>query len=278
MAADYEKRLLRVLDYIYANPAGDLSLDTLADVAAMSRFHWHRVFHGVTGETCAQATRRIRLHRAACWLVQTDWALSEIAKRCGYPNQQSFNKVFSGGYGLTPGAFRNRGELRPPLLKPKKGKYPMYPIEISTQPARTLASIPHKGAYLEIGSKFEQLAVMFTSRDLWASARGMVGVYYDDPNAVAEEELSSVAGVVVEGDIMIDAPMQELQLPEGRYAVMHYKGPYSGLKAAYDYAYGEWLPKSGEETGDHPPIEVYLNNPADTAPEDLLTDVCVPLR
>lgn len=44
MPNSYEKRLIRVLEYIHANPAGDLSLDALADVAAMSRFHWHRVF------------------------------------------------------------------------------------------------------------------------------------------------------------------------------------------------------------------------------------------
>ncbi len=33
MLNSYEKRLMRVLEYIHANPAGDLSLDTLADVA-----------------------------------------------------------------------------------------------------------------------------------------------------------------------------------------------------------------------------------------------------
>ena len=34
MPATYEDRMLRVLDYIHDNPAGDLSLDALADVAA----------------------------------------------------------------------------------------------------------------------------------------------------------------------------------------------------------------------------------------------------
>jgi len=58
---------------------------------------------------------------------------------------------------------------------------------------------------------------------------------------------------------------------------MHYKGPYSGLAAAYRHLYGVWLPESGEEPSNAPPFEVYLNNPRDTAPEDLLTDVCVPL-
>ncbi len=40
----YDKRISRVIDYIYSNPSADLSLDALADVAAKSRFHWHRVF------------------------------------------------------------------------------------------------------------------------------------------------------------------------------------------------------------------------------------------
>lgn len=56
-------------------------------------------------------------------------------------------------------------------------------------------------------------------------------------------------------------------------AVMHCKGPYAGLKAAYDYLFGEWLPKSGED----PSFEIYLNDPTDTALDDLLTDICVPL-
>ena len=47
----YEARLLRVIDDIHANPAGDLSLDALADVAALSRFRFHRVFRAMTGET-----------------------------------------------------------------------------------------------------------------------------------------------------------------------------------------------------------------------------------
>jgi len=70
-----------VLDHIHDNPAGDLSLDALADVAAMSRFHWHRVFHAMTGETAAQAVRRIRLHRAAVLLVQSELPLADIAAR-----------------------------------------------------------------------------------------------------------------------------------------------------------------------------------------------------
>ena len=80
MASTYENRILRVLEYIHSNPAGDLSLDALADVAAFSRFHWHRVFHGMTGETLADAVRRIRLHRSACWLVQSEKPVAQVAR------------------------------------------------------------------------------------------------------------------------------------------------------------------------------------------------------
>ncbi|MBL9057170.1 MAG: AraC family transcriptional regulator, partial [Rhodobacteraceae bacterium] len=31
MATDYERRMMRVIDFIHDNPAGDLSLDRLAE-------------------------------------------------------------------------------------------------------------------------------------------------------------------------------------------------------------------------------------------------------
>ncbi|MEO0912819.1 MAG: AraC family transcriptional regulator [Pseudomonadota bacterium] len=278
MSEVYEKRLLRVLDYIHANPGADLSLDALADVAAMSRYHWHRVFAAMTGETLAEATRRVRLHRAACWLVQTDWPLAEVARKVGYTNQQSFTRIFREGYGTTPGAFRNRGELRPLLLRKDKGEYPMFPVEITTMEPRTLAAERHKGPYLEVGAAFERVSTVFTSRDAWKHATGMMGLYYDDPKAVPEAELQSHAGVVVGDAAHVPEGLDTVEVAGGRVAVMHHKGPYAGLKAAYDYLYGEWLPASGEEPRDAPAMEVYLNNPMDTAPDELLTDVCLPLK
>lgn len=72
-----------------------------------------------------------------------------------------------------------------------------------------------------------------------------------------------------DGDLSLDALAD--------VAAMLFTGPYSGLKAAYDYLYGDWLPSSGREMRDAPSYEVYLNSPMDTAPEDLLTEICVPL-
>lgn len=276
-AHPYEGRLRRVIQYIFDNPAGDLSLDALADVAAMSRFHWHRVHHAMTGETCAQAVRRIRAHRAACWLVQTDWPVAQVAARAGYGNLDSFARVFQRHYGMTPAAFRAAGRPDPisPILRP--GVPQMYPFEIRECAAQRLAALSHKGAYPEIGRAFQQVAAVFSARNLWGHARGMVGVYHDSPADVAEPDLRSHAGIIVEQGVAMPSDLEEVQLPGGRHAVLTLKGPYSGLQAAWDHLYGTALPQSGEVPADSPPFEVYLNDPSQTAPADLVTEIHVPL-
>lgn len=278
MSAAYETRLRRVLAYIHDNPAGDLSLDTLADVAAMSRFHWHRVFHGMTGETCANAVRRIRVHRAACWLVQSDDSIAAIAKAAGFDSVQSFGRGFKAAYGMAPGAFRNRGDLRSPLHRKSEQEFTMYEVTIKDVPTQRLAAMSHQGPYLEIGKVFETLSATFTARNLWGDARGMSGIYYDDPNAVPAAELRSLGGIVLAEGTAVPDGFEEAATHGGKTAVLTFKGPYAGLKGAYDYLYGMWLPQSGEEAADAPVYENYLNAPADTAPDDLVTEICLPLR
>ena len=274
----YEKRILRVLDYIYENPGADLSLDNLADIAAMSRFHWHRVFHGMTGETCANAVRRIRLHRAACVLVQSEKPIARIAKEVGFDTVQSFGRGFRAAYGMTPSAFRNRGDLVAHMHIKTDQEYQMYDVTLKNAPALKIAGLPHTGAYLAIGKVFEDVSATFTARNLWPLARGMSGVYYDDPNAVPEAELRSFAGVVVAEDTPIPDGLQAVTTHAGKTAVLTFKGPYAGLKGAYDYLFGNWLPNSGEEAADAPSYESYLNSPMDTAPDELVTEICLPLK
>lgn len=276
MVNGYEKRLIRVLDHIHDNPAGDLSLDTLADVAALSRFHFHRVFHAMTGETAAQAVRRMRLHRASIALVHGTDSLAKIAKASGFPSVAALNRAFTDGYGISPTAFRKNGALRPqPLHFSLKGTQ-MYPVEIRDEPARRLACVAHQGPYPEIGRAFEKLGATIGARGLFTEIGRMVGVYYNSPDDTAPEDLRSHAGFEM-AKAEIAPPLEEVHLPKGRHAVLTFKGPYSGLPAAYSYLFGAWLQNSGEVPADAPPFEVYLNSPMDTAPENLITEICLPL-
>lgn len=276
MANDYERRLMRVWDHIHDHPEGDLSLDALSDVAALSRFHFHRVFHAMTGQTVAGAVRRLRLYRASVALVGGTAPLTQVARDVGYDNLNSFARAFAEAYGMTPAAFRARGELRPPTPTFRTGAPLMNAVEIRNEPARRLGAMPHKGPYNEISRAYDKLGAILGARGLWPQAGAMVAVYYDDPSATPAPDLRSHAGVTFGPDVALDAPLEVVTLPAGPHAVLTYRGPYSGLAAAYDQLYA-WLPTSGRQPADSPVFEIYLNTPMDTAPEDLLTEICVPL-
>lgn len=154
-----------------------MSLDSLADVAALSRFHFHRVYTAVVGETAANTVRRMRLHRAAVALVQGTDPIPAIALAVGYPRPASFSRAFAGHCCLTPAAFRNRGELRPvPLILARKGPL-MFPVITRTDPERRLAAVSHKGPYPEIGRAFERLEHRCRPeplRSLWKNGRRLL--------------------------------------------------------------------------------------------------------
>lgn len=278
MTSPNERRLLRVLDHIHDNPAADLSLDALSEIAAMSRFHWHRVFLAMTGETLAQAVRRIRMQRASYLLVMTDTPLAGIAASVGKANPASFNRCFADQFAMSPSAFRNRGELSPFVRNPLPEISLMYPVTIRTEDPLRLAAVPHQGPYFEISRAFQKLSAIMAARDLFRTAGRMVGVYYDDPQSVTAADLRSHAGFEIKGRADLSPPLEEVTLPGGRQAVLTYRGPYAGLPAAYDQLFGAWLPASGEEPADTPSFEVYLNTAMDTAPEDLVTELHLPLR
>ncbi|MFT6528133.1 MAG: AraC family transcriptional regulator [Celeribacter sp.] len=278
MAQGYEARLLRVLDYVYANLDGDLSLDTLADVAALSRFHFHRVFTGMTGETVAAFTRRVRLFRASIALVQTNDPVDQISTYCGYSNARSFVRAFGDAYGLTPEAFRRQGVPHPALHLNEHGDYEMYDVNIETRADTKLAVVAHRGDYMNVGEAFETAFTTLTARGFGPQIGQMIGLYWDDPAAVPLDDLRSFAGAEILGDAEIAAPLEQMDIKGGAFAVLKYQGHYSGLAKAYAYLFGEWVPKSGKDLRDSPPFEVYLNTPQDTAAEDLITLICAPLK
>lgn len=271
-------RLNRVLRHIHDTPAGDLSLDRLADLAAMSRFHWHRVFRGLTGETVAGAVRRIRLERAAMELIHSAAPVSRTATETGYPNAASFTRAFKAHFGTSPTAFRARGTAPTPHHPSMDPPMTQYPIEITTRPALRLAALPHSGDYLRIGATFERLFALFAAEGWLAMTTGSVGIYYDNPAETPATDLRSDAAMIVPEDFPITPPLRDIRLPANRTAVLHHQGPYATLPAAYDQIFCNWLPASGEEPGDIPAYEIYLNNPRDTAPEALRTDICIALK
>jgi AraC family transcriptional regulator len=116
------------------------------------------------------------------------------------------------------------------------------------------------------------------ARNLLGPGLRMIGIYYDDPASVVEADLRSRAAIVASSPLPIEAPLEPVTIVGGEYAVLRHKGPYADMRGAYDWLYGTWLPQSGREPADAPCIEEYLDNPRDTAPADLLSEICLPLK
>lgn len=278
--ASYVRRFTRVIEYIYAHLDEAPDLNTLADVAALSPYHWHRTWQAVYGESVINTVKRLRLQRAAADLANTDMALEAIWPRAGYGSLAAFSRSFKDAYGLTPTEYRKAGShTRFAMPASPKGVSAMPDVAIRTLAPAELAVIPHRGSYMEIGRAFETLFGTLGARNLLRPGLCMRGLFYSDPTSVPEAELQSAAGIVLpDAAFPVETPLERRSLRGGDYAVLRHKGPYSDMRTAYDWLYGEWLVRSGREAADAPVFEDYLNNPREVAPTELLTDICLPLK
>lgn len=151
-------------------------------------------------------------------------------------------------------------------------------VTIETLPALRLATIRHVGPYPEIGAAFHRLGRIAASAGLYAHVDPrMIALYHDDPEATAPAELRSDAALILRDDVALPAELTEATLPAGRYARVTHRGSYAGLGDAWARLMGEWLPKSGHRVGEGTSYEMYVNNPATTAVDDLVTDLYVPV-
>lgn len=280
----YARRIERVVDYLIDHLDGEVDLHRLAEEAFLSPYHFHRVYHGMTGETIAETVRRLRLHRAAVKLISSDIAISTLATEAGYGSVQAFNRAFREGYGTPPAAYRAKQariaalQTRHPasaLTAEEKG---MFEVTVKQMRSHRVVALQHRGDYMNIGNTFERLSIWAAGQGLMDKAVRCFAIYYDDPAAKPKEALVSEACLEFPVDVTPPPEYRVIDTPAGRCATLVYKGPYSDLEKPYTWLFGEWLPKSGEEPDNQPCFEEYLNDVRSTPPQDLLTAVYMPLK
>jgi AraC family transcriptional regulator len=101
-----DTRIQRVISYIEDDLARDVSLDELAGVAAMSPFHFSRVFKQTTGASPYKFIIARRMERAKEMLKSSPAAVASIAMELGYSDVSRFTELFKRHIGTTPGAYR----------------------------------------------------------------------------------------------------------------------------------------------------------------------------
>jgi AraC family transcriptional regulator len=100
--------LQQVLDYIHSHLDRDLSLDTLANLANASKYHFIYLFKQSKGMTPHQYVIQQRIQRAQALLSDRKLAISEISFACGFANQSHFTRLFRKHIGVPPKAYRDR--------------------------------------------------------------------------------------------------------------------------------------------------------------------------
>ena len=274
---DYHARMARVVAYVHEHLDEPLDLQRLAEVAHLSPCHWHRVYQALHGETIAATVRRLRLHRASGYLATTALSVESIAQRCGYPNAQSFARAFRAQYGMSPSQYRHQGSHTVFSTSKPEALPEGYSVEIRQVARVRVSGLNHRGSYMGIGKAFEASFVHLAAANQVSPNSRWLAEYLDDPFSVPESQLCSRAGLTVPDAWAVPEPMISFELGGGTCAVLRHQGPYASMRAAYQWLYGHWLVNSGHAVGDAPVFEEYLNNPRDTAPADLLTDVFLPL-
>ncbi|MDD5646885.1 MAG: GyrI-like domain-containing protein [Candidatus Bipolaricaulis sp.] len=305
---EYVGRVNRVMDYVRANLAGDLRLETLARVASFSPFHFHRVFRSIVGETLNDFIRRVRVGAAAGRLLNNPRAsITGIAVQCGYSSSSAFAREFRGAFGMSASEFRRGGRdavrkirqverknAQPDskggkdsapagdytLTIPTARRYSMkFNVEVKPMPEWNVIYARHIGAYNKIGEAFERLFK-------WAEPRGLVrfpetvslAIYHDSPEITDAAKLRSDACLTVPSGTKVDGEIGTMKIPGGLFAVAHVEMDVSQFGEAWDKLIGEWMPKSGYQPDDRMCYEMYLNDP-DTHPEKKwIVDICEPVR
>jgi AraC family transcriptional regulator len=99
-------RLQAVFGYIRAHMANDLSTEVLADCAKVSRAHFCRLFHEVTGGPPHRYVLAARLEQARTMLTTSNQSIARIAQDCGFSSQSHLTSSFRKLHAITPAQFR----------------------------------------------------------------------------------------------------------------------------------------------------------------------------
>ena len=106
MTTDYHRRLQPVIRYLEQHYRDPPDLTTIAALASLSPYHFHRIFTAVTGETLAAYLRRLRLENIARQLFYGKADITTLALEHGYASSQALAKAFRAHFGITASELR----------------------------------------------------------------------------------------------------------------------------------------------------------------------------
>ena len=140
-----------------------------------------------------------------------------------------------------------------------------------------VAFVRHIGPYSQVGPTWGKLMSWAGMRGLLGPSTQILGIVHDDPRITPAEKVRYDAAITVPPHVTPEGEVGVMDLIGGQFATLLHRGPYDTIGESYDKLFGVWLPQSGREVRDEPGFEIYLNSPFNTAPQDLLTILHIPV-
>lgn len=275
---DYIQRINKVVAYINDHLDESLDLKTLAEVAALSEFHFHRVFKALKGESIGAHISRLRIEAAARLLRYSALSIEDIAFNIGYEAPAALSKAFKNQYGITPTQYRTNKDIyimKKEIINPDLALKAPKIMELEP---KNLIYVALTGEYgtLDYGKSYEQLWAVVKSQKLFTKGIESICVSYDDPKITEASLQRSEVSLSIHKHADPEGEVSCKTLAGGKYAVFFYQGSYTHLSAVYDAAM-RWVIDSEYEIREEPTFEKYLNDSRRTPEEKLKTEVYIPI-
>ncbi|MCC6227815.1 MAG: helix-turn-helix domain-containing protein [Phycisphaerales bacterium] len=292
--ASYVDRVNRAIDLMVAHLDRPVRLRELARAAALSAFHFHRVFQALTGQTPADFAKQMRLDRALGMMSEArKSSLTEIALACGFASSSDFSRSFKQRFGVAPSAFDlaawrgergreldalSRGGSTPHVEKlPGRSNPDQFKVRIRDLPARTVA-------YIRIANPYKGGGVMCAVERLtaWATRQGLdrgqwLGYQWENPEITPLERCGYYVAVEAER-FTPSGEIGRFRFPAMTVAQIDIDGGIELELRALRWLYGSWLPRSGYVPGDQPSFEAWVGLPFAHGVERFELGVQLPIR
>ncbi len=291
---EYLRRVHRVQDHIETCLDSAPTLEELAAVAGFSKYHFHRIYSGLTGESLLRYVNRVRLERAASALAhRPDLSVTDVACQYGFSDSAVFSRAFRQHFRVSPTMYR--AEYR----KNRKAPAPAWTyngnqstaerlnvtVEVTAREAIRVIYIRYTGTYTGLPAAYPgmiQSVFDFAVRHnlLLPGPPRMLSIFHDNPEFTGDDHLrTSLCLVIPDGaPVPEEGGIGSLVIPAGDYAVGHFDLRRDEFNAAWDFMYGQWLTNSRFQPSDSYPYELYRSEPPSGPDGRQKVDICLPVE
>jgi AraC family transcriptional regulator len=251
----------RALWYIEAHFRQELSLDEIAAVTGVSRYHISRAFGLATGRSIVRYVRGRRLTQAAAELAQGAPDILAVALDAGYGSHEAFTRAFRDQFGRTPEAVREQGslnglELMEAIKMDERLLTNLQPPRFENGPALLIAGLSERYTF-ETSAGIPAQWQRFVPH--LGHIPGQVGwvTYGVICNSGDAGNMEYICGVEVSDFALVPQEYARLRIAEQRYAVFTHLDHISTIRRVWFTIFNKWLPESGSKIAEAPEFERY---------------------